>query len=448
HKEKASKKYERLLSAAENETSALDENDPVKVQVRLSRQKFDRIKKLPVKFVKEMAETISLATSEWEKAREKNSWSLFKNSLNKMCQIQRMKSDFWGYENHRYEALIQENERSLSLSEIDYIFDTLKKFLVPFISAIRNKTPVSHNFKNELYPTDFQKEMANCLAEYLSFNQSDGLFATSSHPFCQRLGPRDFRITTRFDERNFISSFLSSAHELGHFLYEKGLPLELYGLPIGETPSAGFHESSALFWEKKIAMSKPFLTRWLLNFRKKFPSLDAIDDLTFYKTVNRINIDPIRLNSDEVTYCIHIVIRYELEKALLGGDLKTDDLKDAWSSKYRDYFDIQPKDDNEGILQDIHWAWGLFGYFPSYALGHVYSSQYAYAMESEIGPFDILIAQEKISEIIEWLDKNIYKRANTLDASMLIKEITGKPIDPIFFCNYLEKKYGEIYEIG
>ncbi len=256
------------------------------------------------------------------------------------------------------------------------------------------------------------------------------------------IGPNDYRITTRYLPKDPMSSFFATIHEIGHSLYEQGLPVEYWGTPRGEAVSSGIHESQSLFWENRVGRSKAFTNYWYPQFKKNFPSqFKGASEDGFYHAVNKVAPSYTRVEVDEVCYSLHIILRYEIERDLINGKLEVADIPEIWNKKMIDYLAITPQNDVQGCLQDVHWSEGLFGYFPSYALGHLISAQFVEKMEQDIGSLEKLIESQRFDKVLSWLRVNIHTLGRSYEAPELIQKISGKSLSEKPFLDYLKKKY-------
>ena len=439
--------YEKALEGARREVETCTAEDPRRINVLKSQRLWARQKRLPSKLVEELAATAVSTHALWEKARLKRDFRIMKDGLACMVDLLKQKAECLGYEQHPYDALIPDFEWGMSVAKLDRIFVPLKDELT---ALIRKCQKGRHDPRVKLntytYPPQQQALLAEQLATQLSFSFEDGVCSTSSHPFSTTLGSDDFRITTRYNDHDFLSGFFAVAHEVGHSLYERGLPKAYFNLPIGRACSAGIHESQSLFWEARIASSQSFLTGWVQRFKEIFPQLPAdLDGESLYKSANQVTPSLIRIDADEVTYALHIILRYEIEKDLINGALAIADLPEIWRHKYQSSLDISPRDDLEGCLQDIHWSLGLFGYFPSYALGHIFSAQFAQKLETDLGPLEGLVGQGKLPAILGWLQTNIHQHGAIHDSDALVQRVTATPISHQPFIHYLQDKYGKLY---
>ena len=447
HELQTSSAYERALEGAAREVASLAADDPRRVNVVKASRQYRRQKQLPSKLVEELADAAVSTHALWEQARVKRDFSVMKSGLIRTVGLLREKAECIGYEQHPYNALLPDFEWGPSVAGLDLLFAPLKEDLTALVQKCAQKRSGELvDLGKYHYPKEQQARIAEELAVQLGFSFEDGVLTTSSHPFSTTLGMDDYRITTRYHEQDFLTGFFAVAHEVGHSLYERGLPREHFDIPIGRACSAGIHESQSLFWEARIASSQAFLSRWFPRFRELFPELPAgLTPMALYQAANRVTPSLIRIDADEVTYPLHIIIRYEIEKGLMTGEYAVGDIPDIWNSKYQSHL-VAPRNDAEGCLQDIHWSLGLFGYFPSYALGHLFSAQFAEQMEKDLGPLDGLVAQGRLPAILGWLNANIHRHGAVYDSYELVEKVTGAAVSHQPFLNYLHRKYREIYQ--
>ena len=444
HQESVSSVFADALKGAEDECSAFSTEDRRLAHVRRSRREFDQHTLVPQQLVEDIAHAASEGQACWEKARARSDFRIFASSLKKTIDLVKKKAKYVQKETGSlYDELLKDFEWGVKKSFLDQTFNTMKPELMRLLEKI-TKTQAPHTaFTKDIYPKKAQEDLALRLAKYLGFDRGRSVLTDSAHPFSSTLGHGDYRITTRYLENDPFMAFLAIAHEMGHSLYEQGLPSNDFGTTIGQAASYGIHESQSLFLEKRIATSKIFLRQWHSEFRKAFPgtSLANMSAESFVGAALHVEPSLIRVSADEVTYCLHIIIRYELEAALIDDHLNVDEIPSLWNSKYQHYLGIQPKNDADGCLQDVHWSVGAFGYFPSYALGHLYSAQFSTAIEKSIGSLDDCIAKNNLHLIRHWLDDNIHIVGAQFDPLDLIKRVSGAELSSEHFIQYLNKKY-------
>jgi carboxypeptidase Taq len=410
---------------------------------------FERNKKLPEKFIKELSETRSKAQNIWAKAREKNNFKLFSPWLSKTVSLKRQEAKYVGYKGSPYNALLEEYEPGMTVDEASKILNDLKDFLIPFLKKIKaSKVKIDSSKIKGKFPIDKQIDFNKFIIEKMGFDMSMGRIDESTHPFTVTMHSHDVRLTTRYSEDDIFYSIGCSVHEAGHGIYEQGLPVKYFGTPLAEAVSYGVHESQSRIWENNIGKSKEFWKYFLPKLQKEFPKPYKninLDEL--YKIMNKVSQSLIRTEADEVTYSLHIIMRFEIEKEMIEGTIDIKDLPKIWKSKMKEYFDIDVPNDALGVLQDIHWSIGSLGYFPSYAFGNLYAAQFYSAMEKEIPNMSKKIAKGQFGEIKEWLNKNIHIHGKAYKAGELVKKVTGESLNSKYFIEYLGNKYKDIYNL-
>ncbi|MEJ6950000.1 carboxypeptidase M32 [Halanaerobiaceae bacterium ANBcell28] len=438
--------YIKYFSEEENEKQ-LDEI--MKAVLKESKKNFKRYKKIPTDKYREYVELTSNAQSIWEKAKHQNDFELFQPYLEKIIDYNLQFIEYWGYEGNKYNALLNYYEPGMTVEKLDPIFKELKNSIIPLLSDIQAS---NLNPENPLLNKDFSKEKQEefCiyLLEEMGFNLKAGMLAESEHPFTINLNPDDVRLTTHYYPDNPLSAIFSSLHEGGHGLYEQNIKKELMGTTLCTGTSMGIHESQSLFWEKMIGRSQSFWKHYFSKLQNYFPEKTkdiSLED--FYQIINRVEASFIRVEADELTYNLHIMIRYELEKGLINQEIKVSDLPEIWKQKLKDYLGIIPKTDTEGVLQDVHWSAGLFGYFPSYSLGYIYTAQIYNTARKEIENFDKLIEEGNLIPIKDWLADKIHQHGMLLEPKEIILQVTGEKSNPKYLIKYLEKKYRNVYNL-
>lgn len=433
---------EKLKAAYDANT--LREQDSV--VVREIWREYEREAKLPEKFVIALAQTVSEAHTHWVEARKTNDFLIFLPSLSKIIELKRQEAELIGYGANPYDALIDAYEPGTKTEDLEIMFAELKDFLVPFLKKIKQKSAKPIISLTGSFPLEKQREFNRLVAQKLGYDFEAGRIDVSAHPFSTTFNPLDSRITTRYSEKDLFYSLSSTIHEVGHALYEQGLPPEHFGTPLADSISLGIHESQSRMWENQIGKSKLFWNYWYPKLQKTFPEPFAnitLDD--FYVALNTVKPSLIRTESDEVTYNLHIVIRFELEKALIDGSLNPKDLPEAWNQKYKDYLGVRVPNNREGVLQDIHWSHGSFGYFPTYTLGNLYAAQFFAAAQKELLYLNSEITRGNYSHLLEWLRKNIHAHGRMFSANDLVQKVTGEPPSSRYFIDYLTNKFSQIY---
>lgn len=416
--------------------------------LRLLQRRYTLETRLPEKLVIELVRQISKSTAVWREARSKNDYDSFAPYLAKLVELTRQKADCLGYEDHVYDALLDIYEPWMKTSEVKAIFDPLARQLSDLVERIKERPQVRTDFLQLTYPARQQEEFGRYLLAQLQFPEDRGRLDVSAHPFTTNLGFDDVRITTRYKEDFLLSSIFGTIHETGHALYELGFPEELRDTLLATGTSLGIHESQSRTWENVIGRSRPFWEAHFPELKRLFPQqLENVSSEDFYKGINWVEPSFVRIEADEVTYGLHIILRFELEMRLLTGDLSVQDAPAAWNEKMHDLLGIRPDTDANGILQDTHWSSGLMGYFPTYALGNLYGAQFDRKMRSDIPDVDKHIADGNLRVVLDWLRTNIHVHGASLTAGELSEKVTGEPLNPQYFIDYLEAKFGAIYNL-
>lgn len=418
--------------------------------VRELKRRYDREVKLPQALVEELARTAVLGQQAWVTARANNDFLAFKPLLEKTFKLKREAAEAIGYAECAYDALLDDFEPGALTSQVASVLAGLREQLVPLVAEIRES---GREPKVEIitrhYPREAQERFAKEVAAKIGFDFDRGRLDVTHHPFCTGLGPSDCRITTRYDERHFNGAFFGVLHEAGHGIYEQGLRAEWYGLPPGEAASLGIHESQSRMWENLVGRSRAFWEHFYAPAQRMFPTaLAAVSLDDFYGAINDVRPSLIRVEADEATYNLHILVRFELEQALLQGDLRADDLPAAWNEKYRHYLGITPPNDADGVLQDIHWSAGLVGYFPTYSLGNLYASQFFEQADADLGGLAKQFAAGRFEPLREWLREKIHRAGQCYPAAELVQRVTGKPLSHAPLMRHLRGKFGPLYGIG
>lgn len=408
---------------------------------------YDNATKIPSSLAKAYAMQISSAEAAWEVARDQSDYAIFKPSLQKMIQLTQAMADCLGGSENRYNALLQKWEPGMTTETLDQLFPSLRSAIIDLLGKISESNIIidEHVMTNH-FPTDKQEAFCLQLLTNIGFNQMAGRLDTSEHPFTFGLHADDVRITTRYDEHDIRQSIFGVLHEGGHALYEQGFNLNIRNTPLAEASSMGMHESQALLWENWIGRSKEFWNANLPLLKKYAPStFQTVTVNQLYPALNRVQPSLIRVDADEITYSLHIMLRYEIEKLLLNDDLSVDDLPEVWNEKTQSYLGISPPNDRDGVLQDIHWASGYFGYFPTYTLGSMYAAQIFQMLEREID-IRLLIEKNQLTAINESLTTRLYKPGKGKPPLQLLEELTNETLRPEYLINYLTQKYQGIYQ--
>jgi len=436
-----------LLAAVEGSDLVADPTSAEAANVREWRRTYDRVRRMPRSLVEELARVTTVAQGVWVAARRDNDFAAFRPSLETIVALKRQEGDCLAQAGGTpYDALLDEYEPGARGADLTRLFEALRGELVPLVAAIAGSDRSPMTLPPGDYPISSQRIFGETVAAALGFDFERGRLDTTAHPFCSGIGPGDCRITTRFDPTDLLDGFFSILHEVGHGLYEQGVDPDHAGTPMGEAVSLGVHESQSRLWENGVGRSRAFWEYWLPFARRIFREpLHATQLDGLYASVNRVEPSLIRVQADEATYNLHILIRFELEQALIGGNLAVGDLPAAWNAKYRDFLGITPPDDASGCLQDIHWAAGLIGYFPTYTLGNLYAAQLRNRAEVDLGGLDPAVASGDFAPLLAWLRTKIHRQGQRHPAAALIEHATGATLDHRPLIRSLWDKYAPLY---
>jgi carboxypeptidase Taq len=439
----------RLLAQAEAEGAGLDYDSDAAALLRAARRDYDLEARLPTELVVETARTTALAFEEWHQARAAGDYGRFAPWLRRIVDLARRRADALGYPEHPYDALLDEFEPGMRASQVAAIFDELKTALVPLVHAVAGQ---ADRVDDAILKRDFdegrQEEFSRQVAARLGYDFTRGRLDRSAHPFSQGMGRGDVRITTRY-ERNWLPGALfGTIHETGHALYEQGVAPELDNTLLGTGASLGIHESQSRLWENLVGRSRGFWSYYFPALKACFPeALQGVDAEAFYRSVNRCGPSLIRVEADELTYNLHIIIRFEMELGLLSGAIGIDDAPAAWNERYRDYLGLTPPDDRQGILQDVHWSGGSIGYFPTYTLGNLMSVQFFDQAVAERPGIPAGIERGEFGELLGWLQDRIHRHGRKVLPAELVRRVTGGPLRTGPYLGYLRRKYAGIYTL-
>jgi carboxypeptidase Taq len=447
HEKAADPRTGALLAEVERSSLVRDPDGDAAVNVREIRRAYHRATRLPRALVEEIASATSLAQHEWAAARRNADFTRFRPWLERVLALKRHEAEALGDGATPYDALLEEYEPGARSDDLARLFDDLRRELVPLVTAL---TYSGHRPRVALlereYPVDRQRFLCEAVAAAVGFDFQGGRLDPTTHPFFSSIGPGDCRITTRYNAYHFSDAFFGTLHETGHGLYEQGLDARHQGTPLGDAPSLGMHESQARLWENTVGRGRAFWQHFFPRARQVFhEALADVGPDEFHFAVNNVEPTLIRVGADEVTYNLHILIRFELEQALLSGDLPVADLPGAWNDAYRHYLGITPGDDAEGCLQDGHWASGLIGYFPTYTLGNVFAAQLFARAERDLSCLDQAFGRGDFSGLLGWLREKVHQQGGRYPAARLVERATGSPPDPRPLLESLRRKYGALY---
>ena len=417
-----------------------------KVMVEKARKNFDQTNKIPEERYKAYTILTSKAETVWEEAKNKSDFSIFLPYLQKIVDFNKEFIDYWGYKDNKYDTLLDFYEPGITVEKLDTIFGELREAIVSLLGKIQSsKDKPEDSFLYKKAPVEVQDKFCRYILKKMGYNFDSGRLDETEHPFTIEFNNKDVRITTHYYEEDLKSGLFSCIHEGGHALYEQDISDDLKGTLLGNGVSMGVHESQSRFYENIVGRSKEFWTSFYPELIQTFPQFKDISLEEFYKGINTVKPSLIRTEADELTYSLHIIIRYEIEKALINGEIEASDLPRIWREKYKEYIGIEPKDDREGVLQDIHWAGGSFGYFPSYALGNLYGAQFLNQMIKDVPDLKAKLESGELAFIHEYLKNNIHKFGSVFKPEELIKKVTGEELKAEYFIKYLNEKYSEIY---
>ncbi|MDP3849799.1 MAG: carboxypeptidase M32 [Luteolibacter sp.] len=409
--------------------------------LRELRREFKRASKLPVDLIARESTATSLAKHAWADARQRSNFPIFAPHFETLLGIAREKAALWGYTGEPYDALLEGYERGTSTAAVAALFDAMKPALrETAANAVEKSASRPASLPPGPYPIKAQQRLNAQIAESIGFDFQAGRIDTTTHPFCSTLGPHDVRLTTRYDEADFTSSLFGVLHEAGHGMYEQGLPASDFGLPSGSAVSLGIHESQSRLWENHVGRSRAFWQRWYPICREIFPQLADFPIDAFLDFLWRAEFSPVRVEADEATYDLHIILRFGLERRLLNGDLSVADVPAAWNESFRDLFGFTPKNDAVGCLQDIHWSMGGLGYFPTYTLGNINSAQLFAAARKDLAIATACDAAD-YAPLLSWLRKNVHAHGATLDPADLMEHATGKVPATGDYLAHLQSRY-------
>lgn len=437
---------EALMDIENSELVGDPESDEA-VNVREIRRGYDRSVKLPKELVEELARVTIQAQQAWQQARQANDFPAFRPWLERVVKLKREEAQAVGYKEHPYDALLDEYEPGATAKEIEQVFAGLRAELVPLIAVIaESKRRPNADILRRDFPVELQKVFGTAAAAAIGFDFASGRLDTTTHPFCSGIGPGDCRITTRWNPRFFNESFFGILHEAGHGLYEQGLDPEHFGTPRGSFCSLGIHESQSRLWENQVGRGRPFWEHFFPRAKQVF--IESLRDVTldnFCFAINDVKPSFIRVEADEATYNLHIILRFELELGLLSGDLKPADVPGAWNDKFKKMFDLIPPDDRQGCLQDIHWSMGGLGYFPTYTLGNLYAAQFMVQARNDLPGLEDDFRHGQFVRLKTWLNEKIHRPGRKWRANDLCRRVTGAPLSHAALIRYLREKYSPLY---
>ncbi len=437
-----------LLDATEPILGRLTADSDDAGLIRVTRRDYDRAQKLPSDFVAERARAASQSTQVWRDARPRNDFAAFRPFLERMVEFARRTADYLGYTDHPYDALLDQYEPQMTSREVTDLFTKLREATVPLLRAIVARTAaVDAGVLQQEYAEEPLRRFALAVIQAFGYDLHRGRLDTSAHPFSTEFNRSDVRITTRYGRRS-LGALFGAFHEAGHAMYSQGSAPSLERTPLAGGASNGIHESQSRLWENLVGRSRAFWQHAFPALVRQFPTqLGATDMETFYRAVNRVEPSLIRVEADEVTYNLHIILRFELEQALVAGEIAAGDLPEIWNAKMREYLGVTPPSDTDGVMQDIHWSGGMIGYFPSYTIGNVASVQLFEAARRAHPDLPDRIRRGEFATLLGWLREHVHAHGRKFFPRDLLERATGAPLTPDPYLEYLQTKFGELYGI-
>jgi len=447
HEQLVSDDMGAALEAAESEVEGLDPDSDEVRTVRKARREFDKARRVPSEWVAQFRRVTALAHQVWEKARAEADFSQFQEPLEEIVQLRRDYADFFAPFDHVYDPLLDDFEPGMKMAEVKAVFDELRPAQVSLVRDIVDRgRPVDDSVVYQHFDEQKQWDFGIEVAKTLGYDLERGRQDKSVHPFTAGFGTGDVRITTRFDTRFLNTALFGTMHEAGHAMYEQGVDPEFDRTPLGITASLAVHESQSRMWENLVGRSRAFWVGFYERLQEVFPDqLGQVDLETFYRAVNKVNPSLIRVEADEATYNLHIMLRFELEIAMMEGTLDVGDLPEAWNSKFEEFLGLVPPDDAVGVLQDIHWSGGMVGYFPTYALGNLVAAQLWGKINEDIPDLESRIEKGEFGALLGWLRENVHTHGSKFEPVELLTKVTGSGLTAKPYLRYLREKFGDIY---
>lgn len=414
--------------------------------VRVARREFRKATRIPSDLVAELARTASLAKESWKTAREQSDFERFRPDLERIVKLSVEKAEALGYEERIYDALLDQFEPEMKTAKVEELFSSLRSELVPIVDAIQGREPPEDSSLRLEYDPQEQWDFGIAVMRDFDFDFERGRQDISTHPFTTGFSVNDVRLTTRFRNDYLPSGLFSTLHECGHGLYAQGIAPELEQTPLRDGASLGVHESQSRLWENLVGRSRPFWQHYYPRLQRTFPrQLGNVDLDRFWSAINKVEPSPIRVEADEVTYNLHIMLRFELENAMVQGRVKIPELPDFWNAKMQEYLGIVPRHEAEGVLQDIHWSQGYLGYFPTYSLGNLMAVPLFEKAHEDLPDLQERIARGQFGELLQWLREKIHRHGSKFTPMELFRRATGGELEAQSFVHYVRSKYSDIY---
>ncbi len=426
---------------AEGEARGFADSSAEAANVRGWRRDYDRATKLPTELVEEHEKTKALARDAWVDARKRSDFASFRPHLEKILEQCRRMADHWGWEGSRYNAMLHGYEPGTDVRQLQAIFDEFRPRLREVLGVALEKSKSTPRLEGE-FPIEGQRRFNLEVARAIGFDFEAGRLDVTAHPFCSRVAPGDCRLTNRYDTANFATSLFGVMHEAGHGMYEQGLDQEAFGTPMGTAISLGIHESQSRLWENLVGRAPEFWQHWYPRAAEHMPALRKYTPEEVHAIVNRVNPSLIRVEADQVTYDFHVMLRFDLERRMLEGDLAVDDVPAAWNEEFEKSLGLKVPDDARGCLQDIHWSAGLVGYFATYSLGNLNGAQLFAKARSEKPEIDAELRQGEYGTLLRWMQEKIHRRGSALLPQDLMREVTGEPTKVDAHLAMLHAKFG------
>jgi carboxypeptidase Taq len=444
HEKSTSNEVGKLLENLKQEFTGSDSDDAA--LVRVAARHYDKATRVPAEFVAEAALVTTAAFEAWVEAKGKSDFSIFRPHLEKVMELTRKYVSYFPPADHPYDILLDDYEPGMKTTEVKVIFDALRPQQVKLIKAIRSAKQVKSDFLHKKYSEKKVWSFGESIISKFGYDFTRGRQDKAAHPFETSFSVNDVRITNRYESGNPLATLFSGMHESGHAMYEQGINPAYERTPLAGGVSSAVHESQSRMWENLVGRSLPFWEHFFPELKKVFPAqLEGVSAKSFYKAINKVEPSLIRVSADEATYNLHVMLRLEIEIGLIEGNIAVRDLPEIWNAKMQDYVGITPPDDAHGVLQDVHWSYGMFGYFPTYALGNLVSAQLWEKINKDIRDLDEQIRKGKFDSLLGWLREKVHIHGHKYDPQDLIQKVTGSRIDSAAYIRYLTKKFSDIY---
>lgn len=448
HQRETDPRLAEMLAAVEGSELVRDPLSVEAVNVREWRRDYDRATKIPQDLAVALAQASSEGETVWERTRPDSDWQTFQPYLERLVDLKRQEAEALGYEQEAYDALLDDYEPGETAAVLAPLLAQLRDGLIRLLETIQgSRRRPDRTILHRHFPKSDQEGFARMAAAKIGYDLQAGRLDPTAHPFSTGIGPGDVRITTRYDENCFSMAFFSVLHETGHALYDQGLPVEHWGSPMGDAVSLGIHESQSRMWENLVGRSLGFWKFCYPETQKVFSVLSDVGLEAFHLAINEVKPDLIRTEADEITYNLHILLRFELERALIRGDLRVADLPGAWNEKMQAYLGLTPPNHAQGVMQDVHWSGGHLGYFPTYTLGNIYAAQFFARAEKDLGDLSEGFARGDFAPLLRWLREKIHSQGKRYRPRQLVQAVTGEDLNPEYLIKYLMKKFGELYAL-